>query len=215
MLELNKSSKQWPRYPGLATLQERTFSSSFVDNVDKPYQRKYPANAAWWSSFLLVVAAIFLIAIFAVLAVTIFFQPNSVKSGMATIRENSQLRQKISDGNYTLHITRLEKATLFQAQHAAAESKQLVAFEVSFENEAANSSKVEARQAWFSLQDTAGNKYQAIGFGKVPALTEVNEISASKTVTGWITFEVPINAQSFTLEYRPSSLESAVFSFKV
>lgn len=163
----------------------------------------------------MIVAAVFLVASFAVLSMAIFFQQNSVKTGMAAIRENSQLRQKINGGNSTLQITRLEKATLFQAQHAAAESKQLLAFEVSFENDATNSAKMETRQAWFSLQDSAGNKYEAINFGKIPVLGAVDEVSAGKTVTGWLTFEVPVNAQSFTLEYRPSGLESAIFSFKV
>jgi hypothetical protein len=54
---------------------------------------------------------------------------------------------------------------------------------------------------FFKVRDDQGFEYNFSAFGKQPQLQSSNDLPPGETVKGWVTFEVPETAQTFTLIY--------------
>jgi hypothetical protein len=54
---------------------------------------------------------------------------------------------------------------------------------------------------FFKVRDEQGFEYNYNAFGKEPQLQSSNDLQPGQTIKGWVTFEVPDTAQTFTLVY--------------
>ncbi len=123
-------------------------------------------------------------------------------------KETFKLGDAIKLGDYVVTATKLEDPFKSKNQYLGPKAgNRLVAVEVLYENNTADKSLNYNPFDW-KLSDSDGYKYDmGITDSREPRLSSGTLNPAGK-VRGWITFEVPVAAKEFKLQFAPSMLSN-------